>query len=245
MQTEAVDLPVSHKMWAWFETNKKQAGWAALAIIVVSCIVVYVVYQRDQKQVDAGEALSSVTIPQVTGLRQGDVTPAYMKVASEYPKSPAGLQALLLAAADLFEKGKYAEAQQQFERIVREHRESPLLSEAMLGVAASLDAQGKTAEATTAYKNLVDRQPNAVVAPQARFALARLYEASGKFTEARGLFEEVERSNPYGSLGSEAGIRLEELKSKHPEAFPAPAPLSTNGPSLTIPTAPVTPPKTP
>src|SRR3954452_22611657 len=120
MQTEAVDLPVSHKMWAWFETNKKQAGWAALAIIVVSCIVVYVVYQRDQKQVDAGEALSSVTIPQVTGLRQGDVTPAYMKVASEYPKSPAGLQALLLAAADLFEKGKYAEAQQQFERIVRE-----------------------------------------------------------------------------------------------------------------------------
>ena len=92
---------------------------------------------------------------------QADVAPAYLKVASEYPKSAAGLQALLLAAADQFEKGKYAEAQQQFERIVREHRESPLASEAMLGVAASLDAQGKTAEATTAYKNLVDRQPNA------------------------------------------------------------------------------------
>src|SRR5213082_385110 len=99
MQTEAVDLPVSHKLWTWFETNKKQAGWAALAIIVVSCIAAYVVYQRDQQQVDAGEALSSVTIPQVTGLRQqADVAPAYLKVASEYPKSAAGLQALLLAA---------------------------------------------------------------------------------------------------------------------------------------------------
>ncbi len=36
---------------------------------------------------------------------------------------------------------------------------------------------------------------------------------------ARNLFEEVERSNPYGSLGSEAGMRLEELKIKYPNLF--------------------------
>ena len=53
--------------------------------------------------------------------------------------------------------------------------------------------------------------------PQARFALARLYEAQNKPELARNLFEEVERSNPYGSLGSEAGMRLEELKLKYPK----------------------------
>ena len=62
--------------------------------------------------------------------------------------------------------------------------------------------------------------------PQARFALARLYEAQNKPELARNLFEEVERNNPYGSLGSEAGMRLEELKIKYPSlVVPAAPPL--------------------
>ena len=46
--------------------------------------------------------------------------------------------------------------------------------------------------------------------------------------QARNLFEEVERINPYGSLGSEAGMRVEELKIKYPSLGAAKAPLPTN-----------------
>ena len=76
----------------------------------------------------------------------------------------------------------------------------------------------------TAYKELIDRRPTDYILPEARFALGRLYEAQNKPEEARLQFEQVARNNPYGSLGSEAGIRLEELKVKYPSLFTPPAP---------------------
>jgi tetratricopeptide (TPR) repeat protein len=108
------------------------------------------------------------------------------------------------------------------------------MGQALLGVAACLEAEGKTEQALTAYKDLVTRHAKESVIPQAKFALARLYEAQGKPELARDLFEQVEHDNPYGSLGSEAGMRLEDLNAKYPK--PVPAPVSP--PSFT--TAPVT-----
>ena len=58
--------------------------------------------------------------------------------------------------------------------------------------------------------------------------MARLYEAQNEPEQARNLFEEVERSDPYGSLGSEAGMRLEELKMKYPKLVPPAPPMPTN-----------------
>jgi hypothetical protein len=55
-----------------------------------------------------------------------------------------------------------------------------------------------------------------------------LYEAQNKPELARSLFEEVARNNPYGSLGSEAGIRLEELKIKYPNLVAPVTPTPTN-----------------
>jgi len=231
MRTEAVKLPLTDRFWAWFEANKRQAIGGAIIIVLAGLATGFFLYQREQREADAGEALSNIVVPEATGLSQRpDAANAYLKLVTDYPRSPAAAHALLLAAAHLFDQDKYAEAQQQFERFVREYRQDPLLSEALLGLAACADAQHRTNDAITAYKNLIERQPNSNVIPQARFALARLYESSGKLPEAKTLLEEVERSNPYGSLGSEAGIRLEELKARHPELFPLPAPMTTNAP---------------
>jgi len=54
---------------------------------------------------------------------------------------------------------------------------------------------------------------------------------------AQGLFEDLARTDPYGSLGSEAGMRLEELRKKHPELVVVP----TNAPTVTPLTIPATP----
>src|SRR5208282_4455362 len=156
-----------------------------------------------------------VALPQMTGASRGIPAEAYLRVAATYAGSRAGARALLVAASGLFVEGKYDEARTQFERFTREYSDSPFRGEALLGIAACLDAQSKTNEAATAYKDLIDRRPTDYVLPQARFALARLYEAQNKPELARNLLEEVERNNPYGSLGSEAGIRLEELKVKY------------------------------
>ena len=228
MESEVAQLPLWQKAWAWFEANKKQTLWGAAALAVVALIAAFFLYHRSEAEVAASEALSNLAVSQTTGASRGDSADAYLKMAAAYPNSRAAARALLLAAGTLFAEGKYAEAKTQFERFTREYTDSPFRGEALLGIAACLDAQGNTSDATAAYKNLIDRLPAAHVLPQARFALARLYEAQNKPEQARSLFEEVERNNPYSSLGSEAGMRLEELKAKYPNLAAPSAPMPTN-----------------
>jgi tetratricopeptide (TPR) repeat protein len=228
MESEAAQIPLWQQAWAWFEANKKPAFWGAGAVVLVGLVVALVLYRRSEAEVAASEALSNVALAGATGGSRGDSTDAYLKVAATYPNSGAGARALLLAASSLFAEGKYPAASAQFERFNREYTSSPFRGEALLGIAACLNAQGKTSEAAAAYKDLIDRRLGEQVVPQARFTLACLYEAQNKPELARNMFEEVERSNPSGSLGSEAGMRLEELKLKYPSLATPILPPNTN-----------------
>jgi TolA-binding protein len=247
MESEVAQLPLWQKAWAWFEANKRQTLWGGGGLVVVGLVVAFFLYRQNETDVAASEALSNVALPQMTGAARGDSAEAYLKVAATYPNSRAGARALLLAGGSLFVEGKYAEAKTLFERFAREHRDSLFAGEALLGVAACLDAQGNSGDAITAYKDLIDRHPVDQVLAQAKFALARLYEAQNKPEQARNLFEEVERSNPYGSLGSEAGMRLEELKIKYPNLAAPIVSMMTNAtppkPQIVPATTNTTPPK--
>lgn len=231
MQSNVAELPLTHKLWAWFETNRKPVLVGTAAAAVLGLIIWVMIWQQQQKQVSAGAALSDVAAMQMSGATpRAEAAAAYLKVAGDYRGSSAGARALLLAAGSLFVENKFSDAQVQFERFTREYRDSPFMGEALLGVAACLDAEGKTEAAISAYKNLIDRHPSDIVVPQAKFSLARLYEAQNQPELAKDLFQDVERANPYSSLGSDAGMRLEELIAKYPKLAPAPFPVMTNAP---------------
>ena len=227
MTSDAEQLPIGERLWVWFETNKTRAIGGAVAIAVVALVVSFVVWRHDEKVKNAGEALSSVMLQAVTTPNAQPATAeVFLKVAGQYPDSSAAERAILLAGGDYFIAGKFDDAKATFDRFTREHRGSPFMGQALLGIAACLDAQGKTNEAVIAYKEIVDRRPGETIVPQAKFALARLYESQGLPEKARPLFEDVWRDNQRNSLGSEAGMRLEELNVKFPSL--ATAPLQTN-----------------
>src|SRR5208337_4178631 len=103
MESDAVQLPVSHKAWAWFEANRKQTVWGAGVVVLVGLIVAFFLYRHNEAEIAASEALSSVSVPQLTGASaRADVAEAYLKVAATYPDSSAGPRALLLATGSLF-----------------------------------------------------------------------------------------------------------------------------------------------
>ena len=227
-------LPISHKAWAWFEANRKPTLLGLAVLLVGGFVISLVVYRQGQKEIAASEALSSASLPQAPGVAR---TPdAFLKVAAEYPSSQAGARAVLLAAGMLFTEGKYADARTQFDKFRRDYSDSPFMGEALLGIAASWDAQGDATKAIAAYKDLIDRRPGDYVLPQAKFALARLQEAQNQPEQARNLYEEVERTDPYGSIGDESRMRLEELKTKYPKLFATPV-----APTTTTATTPATP----
>ena len=159
MESEVVQLPLWQKAWAWFEANKRQTLWGATGLAVVSLVVAFLLYRQNETEVAASEALSNLAAPQMAGANRGESAEAYLKMVAAYPNSRAAARALLLAAARLFEEGRYAEAKTQFERFTREHTDSPFRGQALLGIAACLDAEGKSNEAVAAYKDLIDRLP--------------------------------------------------------------------------------------
>ena len=231
MESEVAQLPLTERVWIWLQNNVRQALWGVVGLLLLGVIVAYFFYHRNQKEIQAGEALSNVAGMSEAGAN-ANLAEAYLKVAAEYPNSRAGASALLLAAGDLFADGKFEQAKTQFQKLAREHSDSPLLGQALLGIASCLEAMGKSAEAIAGYKDLVDHHPSDSVVPQARFALARLYEAQNKPELARDYLEQVAQvalgpdGQPryvYGSMGSEAGMLLEELKTKYPSLVKPPA----------------------
>lgn len=225
MDANVAQLPLADRMWLWFDTNKRQVTIGMGMVVVAGLVIWFIFWQHEQKQIDAGTALSQVAAGQLDGANSpAQAADAYLKVAKTYPNSVSGARALLLAAGSLFSERKYADAQAQFERFLREYQGSPFMGEALLGIASSLDAQEKADQAITAYKDLVTRHPNEGFVPQAKFALARLYDTQHKPELARDLYQEVERAAPFTSLGNEAGVRLEELIARNPSLAPAPPP---------------------
>ena len=80
----------------------------------------------------------------------------------------------------------------------------------------------------------MDRRGGDNVVKPAKFALARLRESTGDHQKAYALFEDLARTDPYTSIGSEAGMRAEEIKLKHPEVAKAPQPPVSTTPNITV-----------
>src|SRR5215468_2169516 len=177
MQSEVTQLPLTHRLWAWFEMNRKRALWGAAAAVALILVVAILIWRQGEKAMVAGQAFSIVASP-LPSAASASSAQAYLRIANQYPGTQAGIRAQLMAAATLFADGKFDEARVQFERL-RERRDRRFMAQALLGIAACLHAQGKTNEALTAYKTVIDTQPGENVLPQAKFSLASLYEATG------------------------------------------------------------------
>src|SRR5437899_1938961 len=230
MDSDAAQLPAFDRLEIWIGKNRTQALTGAAIVIAVGLIVGFYIWHKGEKETNASEALASLSMPTGPGPR-ADAADAYLKVAAAYPNSSAAARAVLLAGSTFFVEGKYDQAKAQFEKFVHEYRDTAFMGQALLGIAASLDAQNKTDEAIRAYKDLTEHHSGDPAVPQAKFALGRLFEAQGKPELARAQFEDVARSEPYSSIGSEAGMRLEELRMKHPELFaPPPAAMTPEMP---------------
>ena len=212
------------KLLPWVEANKTKLIGGVVVLAAVALSIWFYDSQQEQKEIAAGEALTQA-------IMSGPSAPAesYLKIAADHPGTLAAQRAQLQGASALFDVGRYDEAQAQFQKFLDAYPENDFTPQATLGVAASLDAQGKTDLAVAAYQRAANTADSQTVYA-AKFALARINDSQGHLTEAMNAYEEIARANPSGTLGSEAAMRLMELRARIQTPAPAAAAPAVRAP---------------
>ena len=226
MDSDATQSDSYLRFVTWVQANLKRLVIGTVIVLAAIAVIAFISYEQGQKEVRASHALANVPTPQSpTGPMPPGTAEAYLKVAKDHAGTRAGARALLQVGAAYFVEGKYAEAQATFEQFLKEYPGSEWIPQAHFGVASSLDAQGKTADAVAKFEEMRRRFANDATSDEVKLALARLFETQNKPADAYKLYSELVSANPYGGMGSEAGVRKEELERKFPDLAAANAPM--------------------
>jgi predicted negative regulator of RcsB-dependent stress response len=236
-QTQTTD--VYFRVLAWLHAHRKPLLIGSVVAAVIGLVWGFLAWKKAQDETDANAQLFAV--PLEGGPRSASASPlTLLDLAKEYPSTPAGEYAQLLAADLLFNEAKYQEAARQFSDFAENHPESALVSVASVGVAASLEAQGKTAEAISKYHDIIVMYPSelSIISP-AKLTLARLYQEDGKPQLAFNYYAELARmlsQNPYDPWASEARERAQLLVAKYPDLLKSQTNAAPSGvPSSAVP----------
>jgi len=209
------------KSWPWIEANKIRLIVFGGIILVAVFLYYFFSWQREQREIVAGQAFTQLALSVPVNASTAQWADAYLKIADEYPGTPAGRRAWLQGAAALFAAGRFTDAQAQFQKFLDAHPDGVFSASAALGVAASLEASGRLDLAVGAYQRVVNGFSDVVAANAAKFALARIAERQGRFTDTLNFYESIARANPGTPIASEAAMRAVELRTKLPPAKPA------------------------
>lgn len=214
-QPQEIDLSIA--VLTWFEENKRKL---AIGLGLVSAVVVVSIVQRNMKASQERSANLALfgALPQAG---KPASAASLAEVASKFPGTKAAERAELLAATQLFEDSKYAEAQKAFEAFAASHPDSPLAPTASLGVASSLDAQNKTNEAIAAYAAFLAEFKEDGLVNEVKLSKARIHEAAGQFKEALALYDDLGKGG-FNAAAQDAALRRATLLQAHPELAPAP-----------------------
>ena len=227
MHSDATQSDSYLRFVTWVQANLKRIIIGAVTVLAAIAVIAFISFEQGQKEIRASHALANVAVPlSPTAPMRPGTADAYLKVAKDHAGTKAGARALLQVGAAYFVEGNYADAQKTFEQFLREYPASEWIPQAHFGIASSLDAQGKTADAVLKFEEMRRRFANDATSDEVKLALARLFETQGKPADAHKIYSELVQVNPYGGMGSEAGVRKEELEKKFPE-LKATAPMTS------------------
>jgi len=222
---EAASSEFTLKAWAWLEANIKRIVVATGILAILVFGFSFFSYQKQQKQVLAGQALTDATMSLTPNSTPAQIVDAYLNFAAAHPGTLAGKRATLQAATALFIGGKYPEAQAQFQKYLDAYPFDALTGQALIGLASSLEAQNNLPSAILAYQKAISSSDE-TSAVCAKFSLARIYESQGKSDEARNLYTDILRTNPNSSLANDASLRLMQLGAASTNSAKAVTPAS-------------------
>ena len=87
MQTQDAPAEIIFKLWPWLEANKNRLIGALAGIIVVAGIIYFISAQKEQREVDAGQALTLLLVSPAGNA--GQAADSFAQIAAKYPGTAA------------------------------------------------------------------------------------------------------------------------------------------------------------
>ncbi len=214
MDSQDISTDFLLKFWPWLEANRKRLIIVGVAALVLLLVWFFLKTQRQQEELAAGQAYTQFQLSQSPTTPTKQLADGYLQIAKKYAGTMAAQRAELQAASVMFDAGRYADAQKEFQAFLSANGDSTLAAAAQTGVAACLEAQGKLDDALTSYQTVVNRYPDSTTAIEAKYSCGRILELQGKLNEAVSSYQEVARSQLAGSLASVSAQRIALLRTK-------------------------------
>jgi tetratricopeptide (TPR) repeat protein len=196
---EVVDVVVRNRLWI--------AVGALGALAVFAAAYFWTVHSR-QVAAEASWALYQADFVELPSEKRA----ALEKVATEHPRSPAGIQASFEAANLLFETGRYEDALAAFRAFSSAHPSHLLAPAADEAAAQCLEALGRWDEAAETYRTLIRTRPEDPVGMRANYRLGLCYERSGDKDKAIEAYQKTITLLPGTLWADYATERLAMLK---------------------------------
>lgn len=201
-------------LFGWLYINRKRVLAGVIAAALIAAVASFYFVHKNQAAAEADQEL----LAQPIGLMATEAPDPNVLLKID-PSTPAGADAELLAAKELFLQSKFDAANQAFAKFIADNPGSPLVSRAEVGIAACLESAGKISDAVTQYKKVAAvYSSQADISYPVKLTLGRLSEAQGKPDVAVNYYDDLARiNNPYDPWVAEAKERLRLLLAKHPE----------------------------
>jgi predicted negative regulator of RcsB-dependent stress response len=184
----------------WLKYRKELLGFLAIALVAISVVTGYRVYQ-ERRETAASAMFSSARTAN-----------DYVQVISRYGETSAAAAAYLLLANIQREERKFPEANATLETFVAKFPQHELVSTARMAIAANLESLGKEDEALAMYQLIASTDAGSFTAPHALLTQARILQAKNRTEDARRICETIMTKYRDSYAGIEAARLLRTLK---------------------------------
>jgi len=185
--------------------NLKILSWA-VTIAVVFFIAIAITSRVHAYRSD--QAVKALYEAQKRGEGSSEQQNALKDIIDHYSGTAAGREAMIVLGNQLYKKGDFAGALEQFEKLAKKNKGNSLLKIAALhSVAATQRAMGHIEDAAKTYLAAADDSRN-LNKSQSLYQAARCYEDVKQYGEAEKIYRKIIESSEEGDAKSLSEERL-------------------------------------
>ena len=183
----------------------------AVGVVAVVFVASYLQTSRETARIEASALLGRVLIAESNGQADEGLRLSEQLI-DLYPGTPAAAQGLVQLGNRYYSRGRYAEAEQQFQRYLDEHADVDVLTyAAWSGIASCYESRGDFAGAATSYMAYADQKPDDLQSALALLDAARCYRLAGNRAHEKQTLERLARDHAQSPLAARARSQLSML----------------------------------